>query len=247
MAYFGQTKPLGKNPFPEIKILDPKTGDLIETWVPKTVEEHARRFAIVREKLGIKKKIDFKKIKIDPRLDIYGVDHQDVHTLIKSFTKKPGNPLYTAQQAIDSGRMYNMSVGEAAKVYADAHFFQERVAVNVLKYRYKKIEGLYKRLYKSGKLKKFGYNADNFNRLDAESKQRFFKRFVNEIAVEGGIEKRVGLKQAQQPIAWSQGMTDGFGWQPTIKPSKPTTTIQEIMNLETWKSRYAPGKPWKTR
>ena len=200
----------GKALYPEVKIKD-VNGNVIEVWQPTTQPEWDKRFTIVREKLGIKEKIDFKKILLDPSKDVMGIDHPDAHRITNHFKKtNDGNPMNVLQQSIESGEYANLSVQKAAELYADSHRFQEQVAGHVLQYRYKKLKEVFAKQHPE-------LGGDFFDKLSRSKQQEFVRANAAEIAVKGGIEKRVSIEQAAQPLEnWTEGMTNVFGWQPQL-------------------------------
>ena len=221
---------LPKDLFPTINIRN-KKGDIIESWRPTTIEEYQNRFNIVGDKLGVKNKVDLKKIKIDPKLEIFSSDHHDVHKLIKDFQKTPGNPLHTIETAIADGTYRNMPVGQAAKLYADAHKFQEQIAASVLRRRYAKIEKLFKKKYPNG----YKGLGETFEELGKPAQQQFFKENVNEIAridiMGKGATPADVFQDPRQ--GWTKGMTNVYGWNPTadIKPTTIKNPIKQAKKL----------------
>ena len=229
---FGNIKSKKIDKFPEVKIRN-SDGKVIDTWQAKNIDEYERRFEIITEKFyGGKKKINRKAIKIDPTLDIFSSDHVDTHNLIRKFRQMEGNPLNVLETAIENGTYKNMPVGQAGKLYADAHKFQESIAAAVLKARYKKMEGLWLKMYNPhGK----GFRgAQTLNDWDKAAKQKFFKENVAAIGRAGGLKKGVTPADVflDASEGWTPGMTDVFGWSPTkdITPPK-LTNIKEIKRL----------------
>ena len=209
--------------FATIDIKD-STGKLIEQWIPKNVDEYNDRFNIVLKKAGIdSKNLNRKAIKVDPKLEIFGVDHQDTHRILLEAEKIKGNPIYEAIKSIESGKYKNLSIEEAGKIYAKAHFYQENVAANILKYRYNKIKEVFSEIE--------NLPANLFDDLSAAQKQKFFSENVNAIAAKGGLEKRLNLKQASEEIkGWTQSMTDVFGWSPTGLIKKGGYTPRQMLD-----------------
>ena len=209
--------------FATINIKNSK-GDIIEEWIPKNVNEYNDRFNIVLKKAGIEpKSFNRKAIKVDPKLEIFGVDHQDTHRILLEAEKIEGNPIYEAIESIKSGKYKNLSIEEAGKVYAKAHFYQENVAANILKYRYNKIKEVFSEIE--------GLPANLFDDLSAAQKQKFFSENVNAIAAKGGLEKRLNITQASEEIkGWTQSMTDVFGWSPTGLTKKGGYTSRQMLN-----------------
>ena len=218
--------------FPVVKIRD-SNNKIIDTWQPKNIDEYERRFEIVTEKYyGGAKKINRKAIKIDPTLDIYSSDHTHTHNLIRQFRNTKGNPLHVLETAIQNGTYKNMPVGQAAKLYADAHKFQESIAASVLKRRYGKMEELWLKTYnKNGKGFRGAYSLNDW---DEAAKQKFFKENASEIGRAGGLKEGVTPADVflDASEGWTEGMTHVFGWKPTpnIKPTKQTN-VQIIKQL----------------
>ena len=209
--------PLPKDPFPTYPIKNAK-GELIENWTPTTQDQYERRFPIVLSKLGINKKLDLKQIKIDPDLNIYGGDHGRIHDYLTYFERTPGNPLYESEQALKSNKFSKLNLNDAGDMVAKDYLFMEQVSGHILKYRYQKIEELYRELWNdpTKPLAKLGYNTSEFKNLNAESKRRFFKRYVNRIAVKGGAFKGPSKNDVLKPLTgWTPGMTEVWMWEPT--------------------------------
>jgi len=211
-----------KNPdlFPEIKIRD-SNNKVVDTWQAKNIDEYERRWEIVTEKYyGGKKSINRKAIKTDPKLDIYSSDHSHTHNLIREARRTEGNPLYVLETAIENGTYQNMPVGQAAKLYADAHKYQESIASAVLQRRYTHIQELWLEIYPKGN----GRGAFKFDHLGKPAKKRFFKEYAHKIGSRGGVHEK-GVKASEVLLdakeGWTPGMTDVFGWNPTAKIKDP--------------------------
>lgn len=194
--------------YPEIKIKD-TNGKVLEIWQPKTQKDWDGRFTYVRKKLGIKQKLDSKAIKIDPSIDVMGIDHQDAHRITNYYKKlDDGNPMNALNKSIASGEYKNLSVEAATELYVNAHRFQEQVVGHILKYRYQKVKEVFAKYYPD-------LGAEAFEHLSKARQQDFFRNRAAEIAVKGGIEKRVSKELANTPLTgWTKGMTNVFGWKP---------------------------------
>ena len=208
---------LAPDVFMPIPIKD-ASGKLIETWTPANIDEYQRRFSIVlNEKLGIKQKVDLKKVEVDPDLDIYGTDHMNIHDVFLELRKESGNVLNEIHTLKKLGKIRKLTIPEAGLLQTKAQALQERIAANTLVRRYNKIRELYVDLKAAGELKRFGYNADVFDELNRASKQRFIRRFINKVVVKGGAFKKLTKAQSILPIKeWPEGATDVFGWKPQM-------------------------------
>ena len=197
----------GAELYPKITIKNTK-GEVIEIWQPKTQKDYDRRFNIVRKKLGIKEKLNLKKIKIDPTKEVLGVDHTDAHRIVNKFKRlDDGNPMNTLYKSMESGEYANLSVEKATELYVDAYRFQENVTGHILQYRYEKAKEVFAKYYPDV----------DFEHLSKARQQDFFRNKAAEIAVKGGIEKRVSMELAKTPLKnWSKNMTNVFGWKPQL-------------------------------
>ena len=158
-----------------------------------------------------------KLAKIDPKEDILGVDHPLVHEFINALKQQEGTALNTIAKMSDD-EIFNLPMEDAFKLYVRQMQEMETVLANVLQYRYKKV----KELFKEFNPKK------NFEKLDPEEKQIFFRKNVNTIAVKGNVEKELSLKASLKPIkGWNNHISDVFGWQ----PQSLWVTIEEIEEL----------------
>ena len=224
---------IGKDKFPTINIKNNK-GELIETWTPKSLEEYKNRFKIVSEKAGLNKTLDINAVKIDRTLDIFGGDHETVHSILNKFkVTNDGNPMFKLQNAIDTGVYKNLDVPQATQMFVDAHLFQEQVAAHVLKKRYGKVQELFTELYPNG-YKGLGGTFDDLNKVQ---KQKFFRKHGSEIAVKGGIHEPIlTMDKAKTAFeGWTPGMTDTFGWSPKKRYLKHTDkkTVQQAL-FDVW-------------
>lgn len=234
---------IAKNPVTGKAFPKGGVGTKIEIWDPKanisknspdkpleviklTEETYPQRVKLAfdaLEKHGIpgakeaRAKWNKKLAKVDPNEDILGVDHPIVHEFINALKKQEGTALNTIEKMSDD-EIFNLPMEEAFKLYVRQMQEMETVLANVLQYRYKKV----KEIFKEFNPKK------NFEKLDAEEKNVFFRKNVNTIAVRGNIDKDLSLKASLKPIkGWNNHISDVFGWQ----PQSLWTTIEEIEEL----------------
>ena len=141
--------------------------------------------------------------------------------------------MYVLETAIEDGTYRNMPVGQAAKLYADAHKYQEAIASAVLQRRYTHIQEVWLEAYPKGN----GRGAFKFDHLDKAAKQRFFKEYAHKIGSRGALHEK-GVKASDVLLVaregWTPGMTDVFGWSPTpnIKPTTPKTRLGAVKKLD---------------
>jgi len=200
--------------FPTIKIRDPKIPfdrrkpnlGVIEEWTPENWNDWENRFQIVSDKLGIKNKYNRKAIEIPINLDIYSNDHSLVHKLTELAEKTEGNPVYVAQQAVESGAIRNMDIDLAAKLQYESLNSMEKILGNVLQRRVEKVVELFEEL-NPGKL---------FTDLLPEEQQIFFRANVNKIATKGGFrDKALTLTEALKPVKGDLTLLENlFGFTP---------------------------------
>ena len=203
----------GKDPFPDIRIMKPGTKELIEVWTPKNMDEYSRRFQIVYEKMGVKKKFKSRDILIDSDLEIFGGDHTDVHDLIRSFQKTPGNPLFEATELIKSGAMRDLPLDQAVDIYAATYKMQQNITAHVLKRRYNMIEELWKQSPDSLLNKKAGRIP--FNQVSAERKVEFVKNNIAQIASINTLKPGLSMADTIAPITgYNRNMLEVWGWKP---------------------------------
>ncbi len=205
----------GKDTFPEVRVNTPDGNTLLETLTFKNADEYANRLNMVfdvLEKNGIdtsaaRKNTKMSKLQIDPKLDIYGVDHPLVHSLINALKEKPGTALNQIQELGPDG-IYNLSLDEAAKLDFRSLQEMETVLANVLKYRYDQLKEVFGELNPE-------LGSEYFERISAARKQEFFKENMAAIAVKGNVEKAISIKNALKPIEdWNNHIADTFGWRP---------------------------------
>jgi len=220
--------------FPDIRVYAPgaKAKDApLETIKIKTNADHANRFNLifdVLKKNGIdttaaQKNFSLKKLRIDPNLDIYGVDHPLVHRLINTLKDKPGTALNKIQELGPDG-IFNLSLDEAIRLDIQSIREMETVLANVLQYRYGQIEQLFSELYPNG----YKGLGETFDELGAPAKQQFVKEHTAQIAVRGNIEKQMTLKKSLKPIKnWNNHIADTFGW----SPQSLWTSIEELEEI----------------
>ena len=205
----------GKDTFPEVRVNTPDGNTLLETLTFKNADEYANRLNMVfdvLEKNGIdtsaaRKNTKMSKLQIDPKLDIYGVDHPLVHSLINALKEKPGTALNQIQELGPDG-IYNLSLDEAAKLDFRSLQEMETVLANVLKYRYDQLKEVFGELNPE-------LGSEYFERISAARKQEFFKENMAAIAVKGNVEKAISIENALKPIEdWNNHIADTFGWRP---------------------------------
>jgi len=168
-------------------------------------------------------KWDKKLAKVDPRDDILGMDHDHVHDILEEVEKTKGTALYQLAQMSDD-EIFNLSTDQAFKLYIGQMQEAETVLANVLQYRYKEVEKLFKELHPNG-IKGLG---ETFDKLGAPAKQRFFRQNVNTLAVRGNVMKDISVKKAMKPVKnWNNHVHDTFGW----SPQSLWVTVQEIEEL----------------
>ena len=220
------------NPFPEIEIKHPETGELITTWRPQNDNDFKFRFQKVAKILndnGVDvdiTKYNPKNIKISPTAEIYGKDHQTVHTLEKYFARTPGNPLYDFEAAVQDGSIAEMTVPQAGQLAGQAYFLMENINKQVLAYRYNKIKEVF--ADKNPEL-----DAAYFDKLDIEVQRDFFEANINEIAVKGGMEKIITKEQALTEFkGWTPEMDKFWDFTDVVKPTKPKGRLGEVRRLD---------------
>tara|TARA_R100000234_G_scaffold36438_1_gene21663 strand:- start:242 stop:1468 length:1227 start_codon:yes stop_codon:yes gene_type:complete len=205
----------GKDTFPEVRVNTPDGKTLLETLTFKNADEYANRLNMVfdvLEKNGIntkaaRKNTKMSKLQIDPKLDIYGVDHPLVHSLINALKEKPGTALNKIQELGPDG-IYNLSLDEAVKLDFRSLQEMETVLANVLKYRYDQLKEVFGELNPE-------LGSEYFEKISAARKQEFFKENMAAIAVKGNVEKTISIKNALKPIEdWNNHIADTFGWRP---------------------------------
>lgn len=236
----------GKNPkvnpksYPEYPVLD-ADDKLLEKWQPKTTDDFKFRFDRIKDiyaKHGIElpRTPKVKDAKIDRNLDIYGIDHENVHVNIDNAEFKKGTGLFNAKNAVETGSIKGMSRAEAFIL----DFYQlkdmENILANQLLYRYK----LIKKLYNTGGRKNFRPSRIPWDQLPEGAKLNYYVLNLNRIAVLGGNNKGPSLEQSLKPVTeWDDGLVEIFGWTPQ------TMNITDETVNEVAQRIFEPNPIWK--
>jgi len=182
---FDDPKLIGKDIFPEYTLKDGST------WQPQNWDQYTDRFKIHLEKEGIDINVPKTKEllgKVSSTAEYLGGDHDLVHDIFKLLEKNPNSRISKIDQIIKSKAFETMDPKKAALLIKEQVNVMETIAGNVLQFRYDEIAKLYKKSFELGKLKKLGYNSKTFSGLNEVSKQKFIKRFSNQVAVGGGLD-----------------------------------------------------------
>lgn len=183
-----------------------------------------------------RKAYDMQKIKIDRNLEIYGSDHGSTHSHIDLAAETKGTGLYAVEEAIQNGTIKNMPRAEAFKLDFNQLRDMENILGNHLIYRYKKI----KKLWETGGSKNYKPSRIPWNQLPPGAKLNFYMLNLNRIAVLGGNEKGLSLKQALKSVTeWEPGLVEIFGWTPQ------TMNITDEAVEEAAKRIFEPNPVWK--
>ena len=207
--------------FAPVKVKDPKTGEVLKVFVPKTEAENAARFKKtfdILEDFGYdmkntRKKFRVSKRKIDPTLAIYGPDHKTIHNIIDDVLKKDPKSAIGHLEEISNDPLQMRYIDEesmAKKVVAAARE-HETVAYNVLLNRYNKVTQLFSEMYPDG----YKGLGETFEELGAEAQRKFFYDNITEIARMGGVRGNTLSKaKALTPIGEvPEGFVNIYGWQ----------------------------------
>ena len=207
--------------FAPVKVRDPKTGEVLDVFVPKTEAENAARFQKtfdILERNGydmknVRKNFKLKKRKIDPKLAIYGPDHKTIHNIIDKQLKTDPNSSIGHLEELSNDPLQMQYIDDelmAKKVIAAARE-HETVAYNVLLNRYNKVIQLYNKLNPKGT----GALGSTWDELGAEAQRKFFYDNITEIARMGGVRGNTLSKaKALTPIGEvPEGFVNIYGWQ----------------------------------
>ena len=215
--------------FPDIRVYKPGSNskELLETISIKTAADHKTRLSKVFDVLDehgyktadARKATSVKNLRIDSKLDIYGNDHKVIHNVIDALKAKKGTALNEIQTLGEEG-IRDLPLDEAIKLDIRSVQEMETVLANVLSFRYKEIEKLFKELYPNG-YKGF---KESFGELGAEAKNQFFKENINTIAIRGKVDKAITINNALKKPKWDPNVGDTFGWQ----PQSLFATVEEI-------------------
>ena len=150
-----------------------------------------------------------KKILIDPKLAIYGIDHSHKHKLINQAAENPKTAIGRMVALDKTNKVADLSNGEALKVWFKSIQEQETILANQHLYRYEKIIELW---HEDPVLKHL-----HWDRQPPHVKQNFYMLNINKIAVKGGNEKLLNLNKALEPIdmnEWPEGLEEIIEWSP---------------------------------
>ena len=212
--------------FAPVKVKDPKTGEVLDVFVPKTEAENAARFQKtfdILERNGydmknVRKNFKLSKRKIDPKLAIYGPDHKTIHNIIDKQMKADPNTAIGHLEDLTKTQGYQYINDELmAKKLVAAAREHETIAYNVLLNRYNKITQLFSEMYPDG----LGAGNSTWDELGAPRQQKFLYDNITEIARKGGTGFTLTKEQALVPIGKvPEGFANVFGWkaQTAIEP-----------------------------
>ena len=191
-------------------------------WRPANWQEYEDRFKIHLQKEGIDINVPKTKQllgKIPRTAEHLGGDHDLVHEIFKKLEADPKSRIAEIDRIIQSPQFKNMDPKKAALLIKEQVNTMETIAGNILEFRYNEIAKLYRQKFLKGELKKFGYNTEDFNLLNEVSKQKFIKRFSNEVAVAGGLDLEkyfADIDKALVPLKKDnlKNLNEAFGFKP---------------------------------
>ena len=136
------------------------------------------------KKIDVEKTLQrLKKIKLDPNLDTYGVDHPHIHTIL------PKAPIFKKiQKMIANGSWQKLSIPKAAELWHKLCLEQRTIAENMLQYRYDLITAEYNKT-----------PGNDFKALNIADQTKFFLDNINDLAGLGGWHRLPKMKQLIEP------------------------------------------------